>query len=653
MIDGSIDGGVPGVFRFLARLIRGTLTAAVIFLVIVGAPWLLLHFFGPPAPTSVPSLDTVREWFQTPNTSDHLLALVLLAVWAGWALFTYFVTVEAVAAIRGVRAPRIKLATPLHSVAAGLVGATATALTSAAAHAAPPAAAPVIPVAVAPDRAAPTPPPAGELSSDQATTSVGTPAPGRVAALARYVVARDDYLSGIAARFLGDPDAYPRIQALNPDLEQRDSRFPNHIEPGWTIVLPADAIDSGRTAHATGALLIPAASDPTDPAPPGPDGQPPAPAAPTTTPGASSALAPAPTSIPTAPNTAAASPTASAGELQPQSSVSVYPQPDLDVDDAEAGTATLGGSRNGVLAGAAIVSTFAVQLLDARRRQQRRHRRPGHELPNPDDGAIERDLLAAQAPADVQRLDVALRHLTAALADEPEPPDIAGVRLIGGDVQLLLAGPATVAPPDLWFDEGDHWLLPSTTPVPDLPVTERPVPTLTAVGSRAGRHLFVDLERHGGLTITGHPDRAVALLRYIACELATNAWSEDVEIIVAGFSDAETALLKQLRPERVIAAGSVTDATSQLRRHITATRRTLDALDLPDTFTGRLRGVAVDAWTPHVLLVNNPDPHDLNQLEQLRQDLTAAGSGGGALVVATPSYEQLGVTIVSRRSGWA
>jgi len=57
--------------------------------------------------------------------------------------------------------------------------------------------------------------------------------------------------------------------------------------------------------------------------------------------------------------------------------------------------------------------------------------------------------LAAQAPADVARLDVALRHLTAALADEPEPPDIAGVRLIGGDVQLLLANPATVAPPDL------------------------------------------------------------------------------------------------------------------------------------------------------------------------------------------------------------
>ena len=40
--------------------------------------------------------------------------MVLLVVWAGWALFTYFIAVEVVAAIRGVRAPRIRLATPLH-----------------------------------------------------------------------------------------------------------------------------------------------------------------------------------------------------------------------------------------------------------------------------------------------------------------------------------------------------------------------------------------------------------------------------------------------------------------------------------------------------------------------------------------------------------
>jgi hypothetical protein len=628
---------VPDVFRFVARLIRGAVTAAVILVAIVGTPWLLLHFFGSPVPTAVPSMDTVREWFDTPNTSDHLLAVVLLAVWAGWALFTYF-SVEVVAAIRGIRAPRLKLATPLHSVAAGLVGATATALTSAAAQAAPPPSAPVTPVATAPDRAAPTP-----VTDHQAATTLD--APTRPAVLPRYVAVHGDYLSGIANRFLGDPDAYTRIQVLNPDLEQRDPRFPDHIEPGWIINLPADAIDHGPALHASGTLLPPAGTtDPTDTTPPVADQEPPAPAPPTTP-------APTATSGPTTPATPGSSPTPSAASAQPLPTVSVYPQPDADADADSAlgadGDVTLGGSRTGVLSGAAIVSTFALQVLEANRRRQRRHRRPGQTLPNPRDGQTERDLRTAQAPADVQRLDVALRHLTAALAEHPSPPDIVGVRLIGGDVQLLLAGHPSATPPDLWFDEGDHWLLPAATPVPDLPVIERPVPTLTAIGSRAGRHLLIDLERHGTLTITGHPDRALALLRYIVCELATNAWSEDAEIIVTGFTEAETNLLKQVRPERVITAGSVADAAAQLRRHITATRRALDALDLPDTLSGRLHGVAVDAWTPHVLLVNNPDPHDRAQLQQLHHDLAATGRSGGALVIATPNPEEFGDAIAT------
>ena len=114
--------------------------------------------------------------------------------------------------------------------------------------------------------------------------------------------------------------------------------------------------------------------------------------------------------------------------------------------------------------------------------------------------------------------------------------------------------------------------------------------------------------------------------------------------LVRGRRDHRRRLQRRTRPPAQRAqppAGrrsprSIADAAAQLRRHITATRRALDALDLPDTLHGRLRGVAVDAWTPHVLLVNNPDPHDLAQLHQLHQDLAAAGRSGGALGLATP-----------------
>jgi hypothetical protein len=165
---------------------------------------------------------------------------------------------------------------------------------------------------------------------------------------------------------------------------------------------------------------------------------------------------------------------------------------------------------------------------------------------------------------------------------------------------------------------------------------------LTAVGSRAGRHLLLDLERLGSLTITGDPERAIALVRYMACELACNTWSEDAEIIVAGFGDHEAAWLKELNPHRVVVAATVADAATQLRRHVTATRRALDALGLPDTLHGRLRGVAVDAWTPHVLLINNPGPHEQATLTSLHRDLAEAGRSGAALVAAIPTGPVVG-----------
>ena len=246
----------------------------------------------------------------------------------------------------------------------------------------------------------------------------------------------------------------------------------------------------------------------------------------------------------------------------------------------------------------------------------------------------------------MERLDLALRHLTAALADHPHPPDIIGARLAAGDVHLLLAADAAT-PPELWLDEGNHWVLPASTPLPILPVTDRALPTLTAIGSRAGRHLLLDLERHATLTITGDAERATALLRYMVCELACNTWSEDAEILIAGFNDDEAAWLKELNPSRVFITASISDAAAQLRRQVTATRRALDALDLPDTLHGRLRGVAVDAWTPHVLLVANPDPYAHGVLTALHRELAAAGRCGAAVVAAAPAGPPIGAAAIT------
>ncbi|MDT5024859.1 MAG: hypothetical protein QOE61_1285 [Micromonosporaceae bacterium] len=617
--------------RFVGRAARGLLSGALTMAIIVGGPWALLHFFGSPIPSSPPDGESIQRWFADPISATSLRTVFMVVLWLAWALFVYVLAVETYAAVRSIRAPRIRLAAPLHGVAAGLVGATATALSAGAGHAAPPAQLAGTASATMPDLAATASDHIPAAPADAAVDS------GRaVAASPTYRVEPSDWMEGVADRFLGDANAYGRIAAENPELAAADPRFPDHIEPGWEINLPPDARDRGARLHATGHLTAPA-PDPTpptatDPAPgPGTDAQTPPPPPTTQEP------APAVTAQPSAP-------TPTVG--------STYPHPsdgDEDIDPTDHGQdieAEIANAPVGAMSGAGLLASLVLLALQAERRRQTQHRRPGQRLPNPRGGSTERELRIAEAPADVERLDLALRHLAAGLADHPARPDIVGTRVIGGDVQLLLGADCDNAP-DPWLDEGTHWVLPGTTPLIDLPGHDRPLPSLTAVGSRSGRHLLLDLERHGVLSIAGDPERAVDLLRYMICELACNTWSEDAEITIAGFDAQESQLLRELNWHRVRIAPSVPDAVAQLRRRIVATRQALEALGLDDTVAGRIRAVATDAWTPHILLVAQPDPDTRDALATLQHELAAAGRCAVAAVVATADTPPIGPAVVT------
>jgi DNA-binding SARP family transcriptional activator/nucleoid-associated protein YgaU len=56
----------------------------------------------------------------------------------------------------------------------------------------------------------------------------------------------------IAGRYLGDERRYPEIAELNPEYAHQYESFPDHIQPGDTLVLPDDARDRGERPHATG-----------------------------------------------------------------------------------------------------------------------------------------------------------------------------------------------------------------------------------------------------------------------------------------------------------------------------------------------------------------------------------------------------------------
>ncbi|MEV4210173.1 LysM peptidoglycan-binding domain-containing protein [Micromonospora sp. NPDC049662] len=476
------------------------------------------------------------------------------------------------------------------------------------------------------------------VDASLAATTTMQATPVETAGSMVYEVARGDWLAGIAQRFLGDTDRYAEIAALNPDLERRDHRFPNHIERGWRVILPRDARDRGSADHAQGQLL---ADEGTQPAPSAPkaEGQPDKPPPPDVGGNQPSATprAPAPSAPPPAP--AAPPPTAAipspAGTAAYPAESNDRPTPPAEDGDADE-TVVLG-----TLAGAGLLSALLLAAVLRRRHRQRQHRQPGRRLPQPRGGATERALRVAEQPADVERLDLALRSLAAALAERERPlPDIAAAWIVDSEVTVVLSE-SDPAPPVPWIVDHRNWTLPGDAIIPPLSEQLAPLPTLVAVGSQPGRHLLIDLERLGSLTIAGDSERTLALLRYVACELACNAWSDEVEVIVTGFPVPETELLVALNPDRIRAASSVGEAVTRLRRRAAAVAAALRASDAADTFAGRILDVG-EAWAPQVLLVADPDADDLDVLDGFGKELQDAGRCAVAVVRTTKAVTAAG-----------
>jgi nucleoid-associated protein YgaU len=480
-----------------------------------------------------------------------------------------------------------------------------------------------------------------------------------------YVVARGDWLWHIADRFLGDPERYTEIEALNPGLEHRDGRFPDHIEATWRVVLPTDAHDRGARTHATGTVLVPPPPPNTKPGdipPPvtGPGATPPgavvpdtsatpsAPSTPSTPPSVSPRPTPsasAATAIAGPGGSTAASPGAAAPGVTPSAQTPTPAPPPAagnGQQPAEDGSMLDQALLIGVpLFGAGLLAALVLTSLRQRRRRQEQHRPVGRRLPEPVEAKVETQLRVVAQPIAVDRLDHAMRVLAAALVDRsPEQmPDIIGAWLQADTINLLLTRPCA-DPPAPWTGDELNWTLPGDIALPDVDGQLAPLPILVAVGSQPGMHLMLDLERLGVLTITGDPGRTGDLLRYLAAELSCNAWSDHVEVTVAGFDAIETGELIALGGDRIDAAPSIAAAIDRIRRRASQVVQSLDHLGAVDPLTGRIADIAADAWMPRVLLVSNPGPDEVAALEALDRDLSATGRC--AVAIAVTARDEIG-----------
>jgi hypothetical protein len=349
-----------------------------------------------------------------------------------------------------------------------------------------------------------------------------SPAPGTK----YYVVPRSSQdgpvtLFLIAQQFLGDGNLYPEIVALNEGrLEPDGDTFgdPMHIDPGWILILPADA--HGNGVH---------------------DGPPP----PVGGTGAS----------PTGDLTSSMTPGAqSPPPVAPPGAVAAGSPP-------AARSGTRGTSAWLVAAGSVVVLIGAgLLVLVLLRTRWRAGAVPVAPKPSEPRGpapaqARSRDDSAPVAPLPVDApvgaaarpdLDRALRALAAARAGQGAPaPQPFAVTLRPDEVALRFA-PADERPPAPWRtpDRGRTWLAKlAELPLPPSTVDIAPIAAhLVTLGTSGGTPVLVNLGRATGLVeLDGDPRRGRRLGLAMASELATAQWSRTTVVTLVGFGDAEDA----------------------------------------------------------------------------------------------------------------
>ncbi|MFV2103158.1 BTAD domain-containing putative transcriptional regulator [Micromonospora sp. LOL_024] len=464
-------------------------TAVVAVVVLAAAPLVLLYLAGWPTPT-MPSQSQLRAWIHQPLTTGFLTTLLQTSAWLLWAMLA---TATARHIHRAVAARlrwriALRMPRPMQGLTAALLGATAVTST-----ALPAAAQTTTTTDTSPDSAprenslasvnsghthggngsgqnkAARHDPVASANGSTSRTVLSTTRPAEkprdnaVAGAAHTCVVRDgDSLSLIAKRWLGDPDRWPEIWALNRgtlfDTVGGTFTNPDLIHPGWTLDLPADATPPGA-AH-------PIPTMPSKPDTPRLQ-EPPVPVEPTSAPstGEDSETPPSPTTAPSAAATSA--PSTTGGTPSGHATRTPAPANNSSAESCGPGGITL-GTGSWLDLGLAAAIAAAASLVWAWRRHRYRPRPPG-----PHSRSGDPDL--TPLPAIVTHIRHALRRPTKDNTDDLDILDLAeSTEAAPGHDRPAIdddtAEQTHVASPDL-ADQPE----PYAKPVPVVPTQDHPL----------------------------------------------------------------------------------------------------------------------------------------------------------------------------------
>jgi hypothetical protein len=574
--------------RTPADVLAGIGAVVLLAALTIGVPIALITVVGLPLPHTMPKASALTSQLDI----TAILRILSVIIWLAWVQLVWCVLAEIKAAVSNVGVPaRVPLAGATQSAAHRLVTAALLLFTAAAALApavsspGPPRPVPAVSAQFTPGA------PLGQAAELAARPATAHTAPNsdKVYLVNPPVGRFHESLWEIAQNHLGDGRRYREIFELNSGRVQPDGAkltIASLIRPGWELLMPKDAHGPGiaavspKLASELGGASVSHFTDG------GPGGG------------------------------------GAVGIVLPVVQAPDRPVPnDPGIFAAPAAAGHQAPAWPYELSSASLLAAGVLVALGRRRREQLWRRAFGRRIavPEPDAALAEKALrLGADDPA-VRMLDTGLRHLSQQLAARDKtPPTVFAAHLGLQNLDLWIA-PPDPNPPRPWqaADGGQVWRLPFAA-IAGLDVPEAgspaglaggpagalaPYPGLVSLGTNASGRILVDLEvAHGLIAVRGPRPVVQAALSALAVELATNRWSDRMQITLIGFGDG----LTELAPERVRVVRSLDEALPALEKRAAEVSGAMASAGIESVLTGRARTGDADLWAPEYLIMGVP-----------------------------------------------